>query len=612
MSVSLSGMVSGLDWEALVEKLMAIDRQPLLDLESRQKTIDEKRNAWKDVNTRLYNLQQKAEALKNRTTFYSMKATSSDTEIVTATATSAVPAGSYTVEVVRLARAHTVASSVQVSSTAALGITGNPVINGKEISITASDSLVSIRDKINATPDIGVQASVVQVSPTEYRLVLTSKETGSDKAITFSDDGGALLGLGILVDDGTIHANTIQDATDAEVKVNSLTITRATNTITDAVAGLTLQLKEEGETATVTVSTDTQKAVDAIKAFVDQYNSAMDFIASKTSYDKETKTAGPLLGDSTITQIQSMLRRRINARVPGMPVTMDNVGAIGIAGGAFGTSDANKLVLDEAKLKEKLESNLDDVAKLFGATQTNVALSTAGATASALDGSGLPNEGSPSSVYGALNAINGDILSDRWGSAGGGWMDATAGTYPDILEIDFGAVKTIDQVNIWTLNSTTYPSSTYGIKDYTLQYYDGAAWVDIESVTGNTAGMKMHMFDPVNTQKIRVSVSATNGANDYSRIVEVEALQYNEGIGSSIFRSLREYTRSGGILPEKQKALDAEKKRITDRIETTEARLALREANLKKQFVAMEAAISRLKNQSDWLTAQINQMSQTT
>jgi len=610
-NISLSGIVSGLDWEALVEKLMAIDRKPLLDLQSRQKTIDEKRNAWKDVNTRLYNLQLKAEALKSRSTFYSMKASSSDTQVVTATASSAVPAGAYTIDVVRLAKAHTVASSVQASSTEALGVAGNPLINGKEIAVTASDSLVSIRDKINATPDIGVQASIVQVSTTQYRLVLTAKETGSEKAITFSDDGDVLLGLGVLVNEGTIHPNTIQEATDAEVKVNSLTITRATNTITDALAGLTLQLKQEGKSATITVSSDTQKAVDAIKVFVDQYNSAMDFIASKTSYDKETKIAGPLLGDSTIGQIQGMLRRKITARVPGMPVSMDNIGAIGITGGAFGSADANKLVLDEAKLKENLESYLDDVAKLFGANPTNVALSTAGATASAFDGGGLPNEGSPSSVYGALNAINGDTLSDRWGSAGGGWMDGTEGTYPDILEIDFGAVKTIDQLNIWTLNSTAYPSSTYGIKDYTLQYHDGSAWVDIESVTGNTAGMKMHLFDPVNAQKVRVSVSATNGANDYSRIVEVEAFQYNEGIGSSIFRSLRDYTKSGGILPQKQKALDAEKKRITDRIETAEDRLALREANLKKQFVAMEAAIARLKSQGDWLTAQINQMSQT-
>ncbi|MCR4397986.1 MAG: flagellar filament capping protein FliD [Firmicutes bacterium] len=613
--IMLSGVTSGLDWEALIEKLMAVDRKPLLELETRQKTNEEKKNAWKDINTRLYNLQTKAQSLKSRETFYSKRAECSDTQVLTATATSAVPVGAYTVEVVQLARAHTVASATQASSTEALNlvdpsVTAYTVINGKTVAIESQDSLTSIRDKINGTPDISVTASIVQVSASEYRLVITAKETGSASAITFADDQNALVNLGVLIQGETTQPNTVQEAKDAVVVVNSISITRSTNTITDAVGGLTLQLKQEGQTVTVTVSNHVQKAIDAIKAFVDQYNSAEDFMASKMTYDKEKKLAGPLLGDSTLAGLRSMLRQKVTAAVPGMPANLNSVAAIGLTTGAYGTSTANKLVLDEAKLREQLEENLDDVARLFGANPTNVALATSGATASALDGLGNPNESSPASVYGAANAINGDVVSDRWGTAGGGWMDGTEGVYPDILEVDFGSVKTIDQINVWTLNSTAYPASSYGIKDYTIQYFDGSSWVDIEAVTGNTAGLRIHSFDPVNTQKIRVNVSAVNGAGDYTRIVEVEAFQYDEGIGASIYRVLKGYTESGGVLPRKQKTLEEQNKRISDRIERAEARLAMREENLRRQFIAMETAVARLKNQGNWLTSQINLMSQ--
>jgi flagellar hook-associated protein 2 len=363
----MSGLVSGFDWDTLVSQLIAAERQPIRQLQTKVTTLEKKSSAWTDINSKLYSLQTKVQALKTNSTFYSKKVTSSDETVATATATSSVSPGTYAVEVVRLAKAHTVVSNTYADTTTALGITGNPVINGKTVAIEASDSLTSIRNKINNTADIGVTASIVQVSPTEYGLVLVGKETGASNAISFTDDNDALLSLGVLYDDGgTIKSNTTQEAVDAEVKVNSLTISRSSNTITDAVGGLTLQLKSEGKT-TVTVSNDTQKVVDAVKALVDEYNKVYDYIADKMSYDKDTKTAGLLMGETTLTQILSTIRRLVLDPVEGLTGDIKSASDIGLSTGSFESGDIKHLQLDEDKLTKALESNLDDVARLFGA-----------------------------------------------------------------------------------------------------------------------------------------------------------------------------------------------------------------------------------------------------
>ncbi len=601
--IYLSGLASGLDWDALLEKLMAVERRPLIQLQDKQKALDTRKNAWHDVNTRLLNLQTEAEELKTRDTFYSKAASTGDASVVTATASSSAGIGAYQVEVVRLAKAHTVTSAAQASSTTALGISGNPTINGKVVSISATDTLTSIRDRINSIAGINVTASVIQVTPTQYKLVITSTNTGASNAMNIVDDSNAFLTLGVFTAPGTL--NTVQAAQDSEVRVNSLTISRSTNTITDAVAGLTLELKKESATTTVTVNHDVEKVVKAVRDFADQYNSVQDFIESKMSYDSETKIAGPLLGDTSLMLLQSRLRQLVTGTVPGLPSTLNSAALVGVKTGAFGSGNENRLEVDETLLRDKLAADLDGVAKVFGAYNVNVALATAGATATGLTEGGAPNEGSPAE-YGAANVINGDTSSDRWGSAGGGWMDSTPSAYPDMLEINFGAQKTIDEVRVFTLNSTTYPAATYGLKDYKLQWWDGVSWQDLETITGNVNGVVIHEFEAKTTQKIRLNITATNGANDYSRVVEVEAFQRNEGVGSRLVRELDAYTKSGGILEEKEDTLGDQSERIADRIKLMEERLARREENMRKEFIALEQAMMKLNNQGAWLTSQIS------
>ena len=158
---------------------------------------------------------------------------------------------------------------------------------------------------------------------------------------------------------------------------------------------------------------------------------------------------------------------------------------------------------------------------------TNVALAANGATATA------------SSIYDAgrapLAAINGDRRGLHWGSdpaTGSGWHDATYGDYPDWLQVDFGRSRTINEINVFSIqddyNNPTEPTdgmtfSQFGLTAFDVQYWDGAGWVTVPggSITGNSLVRRSLSFPAVTTDKIRVVVNGSLAF--YSRIIEVEA-----------------------------------------------------------------------------------------
>ena len=118
-----------------------------------------------------------------------------------------------------------------------------------------------------------------------------------------------------------------------------------------------------------------------------------------------------------------------------------------------------------------------------------------------------------------------------WG-AGGGWNNATPGLFPEALQINFSGTKTISEIDVFTVQDAYYaPSeptasmtfSQYGITDFDVQYWNGAAWVTVSggSVSGNNLVWRKFTFASVATTAIRVNVR--NALNSYSRIVEVEA-----------------------------------------------------------------------------------------
>lgn len=157
----------------------------------------------------------------------------------------------------------------------------------------------------------------------------------------------------------------------------------------------------------------------------------------------------------------------------------------------------------------------------------NLALQANGASAVA--------SSSFSGAYPASAVNNGDRRGLNWG-AGGGWNDASAGTWPDTLQINFSASKSLTEIDVYTLqDSFAAPQepteamtfSRYGITDFDVQYWNGSAWVTVPggSVTANRQVWRKFTFGAITTPSIRVLVRG--GVDGYSRITEIEAYGTN-------------------------------------------------------------------------------------
>lgn len=601
-SLGLSGIVSGLDWNSLIQKLIAADSQPLQLMQNKENNLQTVANAWTDINGRLLNLQNRASDLTQSSNLYKAVATSSDPTVLNATTTGQVGTGSYSVTVNALAQGDIVTSdAISTDPAIALNKVGSLQINGVTIQVAAADSLNTIRDNINAAAGTGVSASVVQVStangttPASYKLVLTSNSVGaSTGTINFSDPGFILSASG--------SGTKVQTAQDASITVNGLVVQQATNTLANVIPNVSLSLKQKG-TVTVTTGVDYDAVVKMVHDFVDQYNSVMDFMNQEASWDPKTKKAGVLFGDPTLNDLKSRIRSLVTGTVQGSGYS--NLAAIGIDSGKWGTPDFGKLVVDDTKLRNALTTNLDAVGQVFGVNEANVALSQAGASATA-------GPGNTFSGMDPNNVLNGNTSSANWGQPGVGWMDNTQGVFPDQLTINFGTTRSIDKIALYTLDSTTYPASQYGISDFTIQYTSdqGQTWNTIASVTGNKQGLvTTQLLAPITAQQLRVTVTGANTSGNpatdgYSRIVQVQAFQSGLGVASRLQNYLQSYTTTGtGILDLKQQSLKKQMDEISQNMQQMSDQLQMRQDTLRQQFTAMEQAMQQLQSQSQALTS---------
>ncbi len=182
---ALSGISSGMDWSSLIEKIMQIEHRPVDLLEQKKQDYQNKLSAWQDINAKLLSLKTKAEAISEASDFdiYTTQLSSDNgvdpESILLATSGSNAVAGTYNIKVLSLAQSQSIQSKSFSSSTSALGISGDILVNGQVVSIDSSDSLSAIAGKINSL-DNGVTASIVKLGSDEYRLSITAEETGSE------------------------------------------------------------------------------------------------------------------------------------------------------------------------------------------------------------------------------------------------------------------------------------------------------------------------------------------------------------------------------------------------------------------------------------------------
>lgn len=329
--ISSTGIGSGLDVQSIVSQLVALESKPLEKLQTRNTSLNSEISTWGGIKSQLSALQDASQKLMGLSSWNTRALKSSNDDAVTGTAAEGATVGSFAIEVTRLAQAQStrMASSIPATDTFSAGrldiSLGDGSSFGSAISVDISDgdSLSAIASKINGTANIGVTATVIKTSDTEQQLVMRSNSTGAAmgfKVQAFNSGGTAITdgtGLGQLAyNDGSTGGMALTQAgLDATATIEGIAITSASNTLTDAVPGLTLNLQQLG-TSTVTVSNDTKPAKDAIDGFVKAYNTLASNLGNLTKYDEGTKSAGILQGDGTAVGLLNTLKNMVGATGP--------------------------------------------------------------------------------------------------------------------------------------------------------------------------------------------------------------------------------------------------------------------------------------------------------
>ncbi|MEO8299153.1 MAG: flagellar filament capping protein FliD, partial [Burkholderiales bacterium] len=241
-----------------------------------------------------------------------------------------------------------------------------------DIAISTSDSLQTIRDKIN-TAGSGVTASIVTDS-SGSRLIVRSKTTGAESAFRLSvtdDDGDSsdasgLSSLGYDPTQGAAGMTLNKSASDATAVIDGLTVTSKTNTFTGALQGVSFVAKSVTSTPIdLTVSSDTKSMSDAVTSFATAYNNLASFLKDQTKYDAASKTAGTLQGDAGANALRSALRGLGTSTAGGSSV-FSRLSEIGLDPQADGT-----LKIDTSKLSTAV-ANTDAMKQLFGANDASL------------------------------------------------------------------------------------------------------------------------------------------------------------------------------------------------------------------------------------------------
>ncbi|MHB1231985.1 MAG: flagellar filament capping protein FliD [Burkholderiales bacterium] len=367
MAISSPGIGSNIDVNSLVTQLMALERRPLDALNQQRTFYNNELSAYGTLSSDLSAFQTAVSALKNTSSFSVFTATAADATLLTASADSTASAGSHSITVTQLAQSQKLFSAGFADTTITAVGTGTLTFsNGASsfsVAIDATNNTLSgITNAVNsAASNFGVSASIVN-DGTGNRLLFAPNSTGSANAITVSvvdGDGTNLDNLGLSrlsYTAGGLNLTQTQAAQNAIITVDGLSgISKASNTISDVIQGVTLNLlKGGGASTTLNVAVDSTTITANVNSVVTAYNKLISDI------NNLHKKGGTLEADNTVISIQSQLLGVFNTPAAISGNAYNYLAQVGLSLQSNGT-----LALDSSAFQSALSSHLTDVTKLF-------------------------------------------------------------------------------------------------------------------------------------------------------------------------------------------------------------------------------------------------------
>lgn len=445
MSITFGGLATGLDTDAIVSQLMALERQPITRLETDKAWFQARSKAYESFDSKLKSFQKSIENLGSSEDLRKKSVAASSKDFFSVTAgVDALPGASYQVEVVSLAQVQKNVSQGYASNTAqSFGVGELTLTVGDNAPVTinideTNNSLEGIMQEINDS-DSGVNAAIINDGTANpYRLVLTGENVASSFSLTstmpvfngdisaelqaggFADQDVAIFGSGTLdlstghqitlgnatnsltdimntinaesgttgvtasiVADGdnfvlslsggeTITATALtggnfdplsitetQTASQAHIRVDTIDIYSDSNSLSEAIPGLNLDLTsaEEGTSTTVSVSLDEAAIKSQIESFVEGYNEVLSFIGSQSG--SEESSGGILGGDPGMNSVKRRLQGLLTTRF----ANTGNLSALSQLG--LETQRDGTVLLDDETLTNAIQNDLDSVEKLL-------------------------------------------------------------------------------------------------------------------------------------------------------------------------------------------------------------------------------------------------------
>ena len=752
MASGVDGIISGLDTTKIIQNILKYDQAKIDQLKKEQAEKTNMLTTWQSINALLLGVKSSATALHADATWNARSATSSDEDIVTASASANATPGTYRLTVSSLAQNHQIASQgfADVNQTSVgTGTLEISVGNGatKTITIDAShDTLQGLADAINKA-EAGVTASIINdgSSSNPYRLIIQSNETGlaneihiinnltggdrtpdfsnnhidevevdtnnsasytgsatssgsytgsanarymieimndgavgaatfkfsTDGGMTWDDNGGVgyatstsgtTFDSGVAIafsDSGTLSQGdrfyidtfvpTIQAPSDARITLGNasgggapLTVTSSSNSVTDLIPGVTLNLvsADPNSPVTVTVSTDTNGVEKAIRGFVDAYNKAMTAINDQFKYDPETGEGGILMGDTTLMNIQSSLRNQVAQTVPGLPSSMNSLASLGIT-----LTDTGTLAIDASKLSSALSNDYEAVQRLFMDTglsdNTGIQFLLASENTRVSPEGGYSVDITQAAEQASIVATSGvgsltiddtnDTLQVKVNGTSSGEVTLTHKVYATEAEL---AEEIQTKINEAISSQTVIVQYRSGHLEISTAGYGSDMSLALEG--GNGYGNLGFLGTESATGKDVVGTIAGEAATGHGQVLTGNegnlltsglqllitltssqvaqgsegSIAFTRGFGTIVDNTLQYLTDpTSGTVAYAETALNNQIDDLAEQIKDQQALMDEKSATLYQEFTELESTLQSLKSQGDYLSAQLASLS---
>lgn len=420
--ITSAGVGSGLDLESIISATLSAESTPKLQaFAAKEETLQVELSSLGEVKSAMSKLQDTIEKLADIDNFNKRIAnikqpTSDDGDLISVTPTSDISPGDFNIEVVQLAQGS------RATSNAGLFTSTDDVVtaSGGTLSFSAGDksfdltldagaTLADLRDAINDSDgNFGVTANIINTG-TESKLVFTSSVTGLGNDLVITNDTAELDNVSTLANDGVSAGGIViaagNEARDATIKVDGITITNDTNTFKDAVQDMTIVAKRQsvdGETAKLSVETDRESVTALVDEFIKNYNNLIGQIGLQTRVGK------PLNSDSTIRSFDSQLVNALSTPITGAG-PFSSIFDIGLGVDKEGYLEKSSLV---RSLNEAMDENYDDIGKAF-AGEYGIAKQLESLFDNYLDSKGIMNQ-RETNLNSQLDDLEDDVINHEY------------------------------------------------------------------------------------------------------------------------------------------------------------------------------------------------------